>query len=72
MDKIWLQQYPKGIPAEISVDEYTSLKEILERSCRTFFELPAYGNMGVSITYGQLDRNSREFGAYLQKVVGTE
>ena len=70
MDKIWLQQYPKGIPAEISVDEYTSLKEILERSCRTFFELPAYGNMGVSITYGQLDRNSREFGAYLQKVVG--
>ena len=52
------------------MDEYASLKEILERSCRTFAKLPAYGNMGVSITYSQLDRNSREFGSYLQKVVG--
>jgi long-chain acyl-CoA synthetase len=70
LDKIWLQQYPKGIPAEINVDEYASLKEILERSCRKFAQLPAYGNMGVSITYRQLDGASREFGAYLQKVIG--
>ena len=70
MDKIWLQQYPKGVPAEIDVDEYASLKEILEQSCQQFAELPAYGNMGVSITYRELDRASRNFGAYLQKVVG--
>ena len=70
MDKIWLGQYPKGVPAEINVDEYASLKEILERSCDKFAELPAYGNMGVSITYRDLDSASREFGAYLQKVVG--
>ena len=70
MDKIWLGQYPKGIPAEISVDEYGSLKEIVERSCDKFAELPAYGNMGVSITYRELDRASRAFGAYLQKVIG--
>ncbi len=70
MNKIWLAQYPKGIPAEIRVDEYASLKEILERSCGTFADLPAYGNMGVSITYRELDRASREFGAYLQKVIG--
>jgi long-chain acyl-CoA synthetase len=70
LDKIWLQQYPKGIPAEIKVDEYASLKEILERSCRNFADLPAYGNMGVSITYRQLDLASRAFGAYLQKVLG--
>ena len=72
MNRIWLGQYPKGIPAEISVDEYASLKEILERSCQKFAELPAYGNMGVSITYRELDRISREFGAYLQKVIGLE
>ena len=70
MDKIWLEQYPKGIPADISVDEYASLKEILERSCRKFADLPAYGNMGVSITYRELDRASRAFGAYLQKLIG--
>ena len=70
LDKIWLGQYPKGIPAEVNVDEYASLKEILERSCREFAGLPAYGNMGVSITYGELDKASREFGAYLQKTIG--
>ena len=41
MDKIWSGQYPKGVPAEINVDEYASLKEILERSCDKFAELPA-------------------------------
>ena len=70
LDKIWLGQYPKGIPAEVNVDEYASLKEILERSCREFAGLPAYGNMGASITYGELEKASREFGAYLQKTIG--
>ena len=70
MDKVWLKQYPKGVPAEIDDDEYASLKEILARSCKRFGELPAYGNMGVSITYRDLDQASREFGAFLQKVVG--
>ncbi|HEX7271739.1 MAG TPA: AMP-binding protein [Casimicrobiaceae bacterium] len=70
MNKVWLKQYPKGVPAEVDIDEYASLKDILEQSCKRFGELPAYGNMGVSITYRQLDRASRAFGAYLQKVIG--
>ncbi|MBK8741276.1 MAG: AMP-binding protein [Betaproteobacteria bacterium] len=70
MDKIWLQQYPPGIPAEIDASEFASLKDILEQSCARFGALPAYGNMGVSITYGQLDQASRAFGAYLQKTLG--
>ena len=70
VDRIWLQQYPRGIPAEIDADEYASLKDIFERSCRLFADLPAYGNMGVSITYRELDAASRDFAAWLQKVVG--
>ncbi|MBK7471266.1 MAG: AMP-binding protein [Betaproteobacteria bacterium] len=70
MDKIWLQQYPPGIPAEIDAGEFASLKDILEQSCARFGALPAYGNMGVSITYGQLDQASRAFGAFLQKSLG--
>jgi long-chain acyl-CoA synthetase len=72
MDKVWLKQYPEGIPPEVNIDEYSSLKEILEKSCARFSELPAYGNMGVSISYRQLDRDSTAFGAYLQKVVGLQ
>src|SRR5512134_2544405 len=69
-NRIWLQQYPEGIPPEVDVKAYASLKEIVEKSCARFADLPAYGNMGVSITYRELDEASRAFGAYLQKVVG--
>jgi long-chain acyl-CoA synthetase len=70
VEKIWLKSYPAGTPAEVDVTQYASLKEIFESSCRRFAALPAYGNMGVSIGYAQLDQASRDFGAYLQKVAG--
>jgi len=70
MNRIWLKQYPQGVPAEINVDEFTSLRDILERSCRKFAHLPAYGNMGATLTYGGLDSASRDFAAYLQKTLG--
>jgi len=70
MDKVWLQEYPAGVPAEVDVHAYASLKEVLEHICRRFGELPAYTNMGVTITYGELDRASRDFAAYLQKSLG--
>jgi long-chain acyl-CoA synthetase len=70
MERIWLKQYPEGIPAEVDVKAYASLKDIFEKSCARFADLPAYGNMGHSITYHELDAASRAFGAYLQKVAG--
>jgi long-chain acyl-CoA synthetase len=70
MDRIWLKQYPPGVPAEVDVRAFNSLKDILATSCKRFADLPAYGNMGVSITYRELDALSRDFGAYLQKVAG--
>jgi long-chain acyl-CoA synthetase len=70
MEKVWLKQYPEGIPAEVDVTAFSSIKEIFETSCARFADLPAYGNMGVSITYRELDALSRDFAAYLQKVVG--
>lgn len=70
MDKVWLQQYPQGIPAEAEYRAYRSLKEILADACARFADRPAYGNLGVTITYRELDQLSRDFGAYLQKVAG--
>jgi long-chain acyl-CoA synthetase len=72
MDKVWLKQYPEGIPAEVDVRAFSSLREIFETSCRRFADLPAYSNMGVTITYRQLDEASRGFGAYLQKSLQLE
>ncbi len=67
MEKIWLKQYPKGIPAEANLGEFSSLKQVLETSVRRFGPLTAYSNMGGHLSYQQLDEASRHFGAYLQK-----
>jgi long-chain acyl-CoA synthetase len=66
VEKIWLKEYPAGVPAEIDLNEFSSLKDILEKSCERFAELPAYSNMGVTLRYRDIDRLSRDFGAYLQ------
>ena len=70
MDKIWLKEYPQGVPAEINPDQYASLKAMFEDSCRQYAALPAYSNLGSVLTYAELEKLSRQFGAYLQKNVG--
>jgi long-chain acyl-CoA synthetase len=69
MKKIWLASYPQGVPAEIDAPAYASLSQLLERSCARFRDGTALSNMRASITYGELDRLSRDFAAYLQKVL---
>jgi long-chain acyl-CoA synthetase len=66
LEKIWLKSYPAGIPAEIDVNEYTSLREVLEESCAKFGSRPAYSCMGRTITFADLDKLSAAFGAFLQ------
>jgi len=70
VERIWLGQYPNGTPADVDANEYASLKALVERAFRKFRDLPAFTNMGHSISYGDLDQMSRYFGAYLQKAAG--
>jgi len=66
MDKIWLKSYPPGVPAEIDVGEFQSLKEIAEQSFRKFADDDAYVQMGHTMTYAELDAKSQHFAAWLQ------
>src|SRR5580658_2236294 len=70
MDKIWLKSYPPGVPAEIDVGEFQSLKEIAEKSFRKFADGDAYVQMGRAMTYAELDETSRQLAAWLQKKAG--
>jgi long-chain acyl-CoA synthetase len=72
MEKIWLKNYPQGIAAEVDVHAYASLNEVLSSSCQRFSDLPAYTNMGTSISYAELERASGEFGAFLQQSLGLQ
>ncbi len=70
VEKVWLNEYPAGVPHTIDMDRYRSLKEIIENSCARYRDLPAFINMGKSLTFGEIDQKSRYFATYLQKVVG--
>lgn len=67
MHKPWLVQYPPGVPAEIDVLQFASLKDVLGSCCARFADLPAYNSMGTVLTYRQLDEASLAFAAWLQK-----
>jgi long-chain acyl-CoA synthetase len=66
-DKPWLASYPPGVPAEIDASEFSSIRAVFDESVRRFRDLPAFTNMGRTITYAELDRLSRDFGAWLQE-----
>jgi long-chain acyl-CoA synthetase len=66
VERIWLKSYPPGVPAEIDPAEYRSLVELFEKGIREFAERPAFSNMGKTLTYAELDAQSRAFGAWLQ------
>ncbi|MEP7242541.1 MAG: AMP-binding protein, partial [Gammaproteobacteria bacterium] len=72
MDKIWLQSYPPGVPAEIDPSEFSSLVAVAEHSFQKFADRPAYVQMGRTITYRQLDALTREFAAWLQNEAGLQ
>jgi len=66
MEKVWLKSYPPGVPAEIDYREYRSIGELFERTVAKYRDRPAYINMGRTISFGDLDRESRNCGAWLQ------
>jgi long-chain acyl-CoA synthetase len=66
MERIWLKQYPAGVPADIDVTQYSSLVELLEESFAKFRDRKAFICMDKSITYRDLEEMSLALAAYLQ------
>ena len=66
MERIWLKQYPAGVPHDIDPSIYPSLVELLEESFKKFADRKSFICMDKSITYRDLDEMSAAMGAYLQ------
>jgi long-chain acyl-CoA synthetase len=66
MDRIWLKSYPPGVPAEIDYKANRSLGELFDKSVAQYRDRAAFHSMGKTISFGQLDKLSRDFGAWLQ------
>ncbi|ROQ50084.1 long-chain-fatty-acid--CoA ligase FadD2 [Pseudomonas putida] len=63
----WNDKRPAGVPSHIDLTVYKSVLEVFERSCKRFADRPAFTNLGVTLTYADLDRQSAAFAGYLQQ-----
>ncbi|UVL18041.1 long-chain-fatty-acid--CoA ligase FadD2 [Pseudomonas sp. B21-023] len=63
----WNDKRPAGVPSTIDMNAYTSVVDVFERSCKRFADRPAYSNLGVTLSYADLERYSAAFAAWLQQ-----
>ncbi|MBP6779401.1 MAG: long-chain-fatty-acid--CoA ligase [Ottowia sp.] len=67
-ERIWLADYPAGVPADIDPSQYPSLEALLENSFKQYADRTAYSFMGKDISYAETDAQSRALAAYLQSL----
>ena len=67
----WFATYREcDIPVEINPDAYRSVVHMLERAMTVHAEKPAFRSFGQTLTYAEVDRQSRNFASYLQMKLG--
>ena len=66
MERIWLKHYPPGVPHDVDLTQYSSLVELIDEGFRQHASRNAYAYMDKFFTFGEIDRYSAAFGAWLQ------
>jgi long-chain acyl-CoA synthetase len=66
MERVWLKNYPKMVPHDIDLSKYNSMLDIYEESIQLFGEKKAFTNMGVTLSFNQLDALVEKFASFLQ------
>lgn len=66
MDKIWLNSYEEGVSKDINPDSVPSLMHYIEECFNEHRNKTCYTNMGVNLSYDQVDTMSKAFAGFLQ------
>ncbi|SFA97866.1 long-chain acyl-CoA synthetase [Rhizobium sp. NFR07] len=64
--KIWLASYPPGVPETIPPLAHLSLGQLFEESCARYADRPAFTSMGKSLSFRELEAESRKIASWLQ------
>ncbi|WP_432724181.1 long-chain-fatty-acid--CoA ligase [Jeongeupia wiesaeckerbachi] len=67
MERPWFASYSAGVPQEIDIHEFSSIPDVIAKTVARHPDRDAFINMGKAITYGELDRLSSQFAAFLQQ-----
>src|SRR5690606_16525560 len=63
----WNDKRPNGVSNDIDLSQFGSILEVFDASCATHADRPAFTNMGVTLTWGDIERYSAAFAGYIQK-----
>jgi len=66
MEKISGNGQVAGKAAGVVLDPYASVVDMFEQACRRYADRPAFSSLGVTLSYRDLEENSRAFAAWLQ------
>ena len=65
-EQFYQDKYPAGVPREVDLNKYKSMVDVFEQSVKKFADRPAFSAVGATLTYRDLDIQSRNFAAWLQ------
>ena len=65
-EQFYQDKYPGGVPREVDLDKYQNMIEVFEQAVKKYSDRPAFSAVGVTLTYRDLDTQSRNFAAWLQ------
>ena len=63
--RIWLNEYAPGLPANINTDDYPTVRGFIEEMLTKYGDSPGYFNMGKWLTFKQVNTYSDNLAAYL-------
>jgi long-chain acyl-CoA synthetase len=67
-ERVWLDSYPEGVPADIDASQYESLLDLMADSFAKYANRAAYSFMGQDISYQETDVKSQALAAYFQSL----
>lgn len=70
MQQDWFNFYPSDVPQEINLNDWTSVGDVIEKSCVKYANKTALTCMGANLSYRELNRYASQFASFLQKVAG--
>ncbi|TGN41557.1 AMP-binding protein [Marinobacter confluentis] len=65
-EQFYQDKYPAGVPRHIDLNKYKSMVDVFDQAVKKFADKPAFSAVGATLTYRDLDTQSRNFAAWLQ------
>jgi len=65
-EKFYQDKYPASVPRAVDLKKYSSMVDVFNRAVKTYADRPAFSAVGVTLSYRDLDTQSRNFAAWLQ------